>query len=75
MTLPEQRPEIFEVVLQFMGHYQEKNLKLKIDLNQVLAGGGIVYEMVFDSSSGNWEIVVMYDSDRNVVGVADFTQS
>lgn len=34
VTLPEkQRPSTLDIELQFMGHYQEKNIKLKIDLD------------------------------------------
>ena len=57
-----------------MGHYQEKNIKLKVDMAELAAAGSIVYEMVLDSRTGSWEIVVMQDLDRNMIGVAEFTQ-
>ena len=57
-----------------MGHYQEKNIKLKVDMAELAAAGTIVYEMVLDSRTGSWEIVVMQDLDRNMIGVAEFTQ-
>jgi len=57
-----------------MGHYNEKSLRLTINIEELLAHNCIVYEMVLDSRSGNWELVVMQDQDRNMVGVANFTQ-
>ena len=72
-TLPSQ-PEQFQVELQFMGHYREKNIRLKINLAELQANQTLVYEMVMDSQSGNWEIVVVQDPDRNLIGVAEFTQ-
>ena len=74
-TLPAeaQRPAQAAIELQFFGHYSEKNIQFNVDLAE-LANGPVTYEMVFDSPSGNWEIIVMYDSDKNVMGVAEFTQ-
>ena len=42
-----------------MGHYAEKNIQFDVDLAELANLGSIMYEMVFDSPSGNWEIVVM----------------
>ena len=53
----------------------EKNLTIKVELEALVAAGQMVYEMVFDASTGNWELVVMQDAERNIVGVAEFTQS
>ena len=77
VTLPAEaeRPEKLTVDLEFMGHYKEKNIKFDIDLEMLAqAGGKIVYEMVFDSPSGNWELVVAQDIEGNPVGAAEFTQ-
>ena len=57
-----------------MGHYREKNIKLKVDMAELSNAGSVVYEMVLDSRTGSWEIVVMQDLDRNMIGVAEFTQ-
>ena len=57
-----------------MGHYNEKSLRLTINMEELTAYTCIVYEMVLDSRSGSWELVVMQDQDRNMVGVANFTQ-
>ena len=57
-----------------MGHYKEKNIKLKVDMAELSNAGSIVYEMVLDSTTGSWELVVMQDLDRNMIGVAEFTQ-
>jgi len=57
-----------------MGHYAEKNIKIDVDLAELATHGSILYEMVLDSPSGNWEIVVMQDADRNIIGVAEFLQ-
>ena len=74
-SLPQDRPDSFKVELKFMGHYQEKNIKLTVNLQELETFGSIMYEMVMDSQSGNWEIVTMQDTDRNMVGVPEFTQS
>ena len=75
-TLPtEDCPESFTTNLKFFGHYKEKNLKLTIKMEELQAFGSIVYECVMDSQSGQWELVVMQDPDRNIVGAAEFTQS
>ena len=58
-----------------MGHYQEKNLKLKVDMDELQAHRSIMYEMSMDSQSGNWEIVLMQNADRDMVGLAEFTQA
>ena len=42
-----------------MGYYKEKNLKLNINMEELLNFETIVYEMVMDSKTGNWEIVLM----------------
>lgn len=58
-----------------MGHYYEKNIKFDINLAQLSAEGGkLIYEMVFDSTTSNWELVVVQDAQRNPVGAAEFTQ-
>ena len=75
MNLPEEnRPAKLICDLQSIGHYQEKNIQLHVNLEDLEANQTIVYEMVLDSQSGNWEIVVMQDNDRNMVGIAEFTQ-
>ena len=56
-----------------MGHYAEKDIKLKVNMEELVAHQRIVYEMVMDSKTGNWEIVTMQDSDRNMVGIAEFS--
>lgn len=71
-----ERPAKVGLELQFMGHYAEKNIKFDVDLAELAgAGGSITYEMIFDSPSGNWEVVVMQDAERSVIGVVEFTQS
>ena len=77
MTIPaERRPEQFKVDLTFMGHYQEKNIVLDVNLEELAnaPGNSIMYEMVMDSQSGNWELVLQYDGERNMFGVGSFTQ-
>ena len=75
LALPEaNRPEKIDLTLEFMGHYSENKLKLTVNLEELIANGSIVYEMVMDSKTGRWELVVMQDPDRNMVGVAEFTQ-
>ena len=50
-TLPaaDARTETFEVELQFMGHYQEKNMRIKVAMDALAEHQTIVYEMVMDS--------------------------
>ena len=50
-TLPaaDARTETFEVDLQFMGHYQEKNMRIKVAMDALTEHQTIVYEMVMDS--------------------------
>lgn len=76
MTIPEARPEQFQLDLTFMGHYQEQNIVLDVNLEELTnsPGQSIMYEMVMDSQTGNWEIVLQYDGERNMVGVGSFTQ-
>ena len=72
-TLPGQA-EQFTVELEFMGHYNEKNLTIKVNQEELQAHQSLVYEMVMDSISGQWELVVIKNADNDVVGVANFTQ-
>ena len=76
MTIPENRPQAFKLDLTFMGHYQEQNIVLDINLEELAnaPGQSFMYEMVMDTQSGNWELVLQYDADRNMCGVASFTQ-
>ena len=78
MTIPTERPrpDQFRVDLQFMGHYQEQNLVLDVNFEELqnAPGQSIMYEMVMDSQTGNWELVLQYDAERNMVGVGSFTQ-
>ena len=71
----EARPETFQIELVFMGHYSEKNIQITINWQELIANGTIVYECVMDSQSGNWELCLMQNLDRDMVGIAEFTQS
>ena len=69
------RPPKLEVELQFMGFYAEKNIKFQIDLVELAnCGGNIMYEMNFDAPSGDWTVVTKYDTNRDVIGIEEFTQ-
>ena len=50
-TLPAEnaRTETFQVDMQFMGHYEEKNLRLNVNMAELVEYQTIVYEMVMDS--------------------------
>ena len=37
-------------------------------------GGNIMYEMNFDAPSGNWTVVAKIDTNRDIIGVEEFTQ-
>ena len=69
------RPTMLEVELQFMGYYKEKNIKFQVNLVELAnCGGNIMYEMNFDAPSGNWTVVAKIDTNRDIIGVAEFTQ-
>merc|ERR1712060_284674 len=72
-TLPSEVDQ-FSVEFESMGHYNEKNIRVKVNMAELLQHQSLVYEMVMDSQNGNWELVTVQDPDRNIVGVADFTQ-
>ena len=56
-----------------MGHYEEKNIKLKVNMEELVAHQTLVFEMVLDSKSGNWELVLVQNANRNMVGIAEFS--
>jgi len=67
------RPEFFDVRLSFFEHYGEPDLTIKIEMNQLLIDTKQEYLMVFDAANtGKWEIVLMYDGQKNLVGPAEF---
>ena len=72
--LPEQAPpEKVTLNLEFMGHYEERPINIDVNIADLQAHESIVYEMVMDSQTGVWELVVMQDQDRNMIGVAEFS--
>ena len=49
-------PKELKLDMTFMGHYEEQNLVLTIDIRALkkAASRSIMYEMVMDSQNGNW---------------------
>ena len=43
-------------------------------MEELVAHQSIVYEMSMDSQSGNWELVLMHNQARDMIGLAEFTQ-
>ena len=44
-----------DVELQFLGYYEEKNVKFSIDMTELATHGSIVYEMTFEPLVGEWK--------------------
>ena len=68
------RPPKLEVELQFMGHYEEKNVKFQVDMNELAGCGSIIYEMTFDAASGEWQVIQKFNANRDEIGIEEFTQ-
>lgn len=50
-------------------------MKITINWQELMTHQTIVFECVMDSQSGNWELCLMQNLDRDMVGIAEFTQS
>ena len=75
VQLPAKKPESFDIHLKFQGHYNEPDMKLKVNMAELEANTGIEYMMIYDAAkTQKWEIVVMTNKDKDVIGTADFTQ-
>ena len=76
LALPEAiTSKTIDIDLTFMGNYQEPNLHLKVLMEELVEHGEIEYEMVFDCQTENWELVLMHNKNKDMIGVGEFTTS
>ena len=63
------------VQVNFVRHYQEPHVSLKVPMAELLEHESIEYMMVFDAAkTGNWELVLMHNKNRDMIGLAEFNQ-
>ena len=55
-----------------MGHYHEPDLQLTVPLEELTQSGMIQYTMVFEPTTGNWELVLMHDKNKEMIGIGEF---
>ena len=73
IALPAKVPEKFDVNLKFMGHYQEPDMQITVNMEELIISESIEYLMVYDAGkTGNWEIVLMHNKNKEMIGVAEF---
>ena len=74
-AIPEQTPDHLTVQLNFVRHYQEPHVSLKVSMADLLEHESIEYMMVFDAAkTGDWELVLMNNKNRDMIGLAEFNQ-
>ena len=73
-AIPDAQPKDFGVELSFQGYYQEPDLHLKINTDQLVKEQRLQYLMIFDAMSGKWELVLTHNASKEMVGIADFKQ-
>ena len=62
----------FVIDLSFMGNYQEPEIELTVSMEELFEHGSIEYTMVFDPTTANWELVLMHNKEKDMIGVAEF---
>ena len=71
----DKKPKSFDIQLQFMRHYNEPDLVIKVNMEELVEHQGIEYLMSFDAGgSGNFEVVLMHNKNKDLIGIADFEQ-
>ena len=73
-AIPDAQPKQFGVQLQFARHYNEPDLHLTVDTEMLIKEQKLEYLMSFDAQSGQWELVVINNANKDMVGIADFKQ-
>ena len=58
-----------------MGNYNEPAINLKVSMEELMTHQSIEYMMVFDTKTGKWEIVVMQNKGKEMIGLAEFSMS
>ena len=75
LALPEVQPEHFDIHLTFAQHYEEPDLRFRVSMAELTEHEGIEYLMVFDAAkTGNWELVLMHNKNKDMIGLAEFHQ-
>lgn len=63
----------FNLKLTSRGHYNEPEITLKVDLEQLLKEKKVEYMCVLDAQSNKYELVLQYDGQRNLLGPGEFS--
>lgn len=59
--------------LTFFKHYAEPGLLFDIDMEDLVAGEAREFLMVFDAGkTGQWELVLAHDNDKQMLGPVEF---
>ena len=66
------KSETLEIELEFMGNYKEPNLQLTVSMEELVQNEAIEYTMVFDSTTGNWELVLKHNKNKEMIGIGEF---
>ena len=74
-VIPDPTPDHLTVQLNFARHYEEPHVSLKVSMAELLEHESIEYTMVFDAAkTGNWELALMHNKNRDMIGIAEFSQ-
>ena len=68
-------PKSFTIELSFQRHYAEPDVHLTVDTDLLIKSKKLEYLMNFDAGkTGNWDLILVNDSNKEVVGTAEFKQ-
>ena len=75
VAIPAEQPKNFSIQLSFERHYLEPDVLISVDTEQLIKEQKLEYLMVFDAGkSGNWELVLTHNANKEMIGLADFKQ-
>lgn len=57
-----------------MGHYNEKIVKLTVNMQELTQHQTITYEMIMDAQNSSWERCLKHNLSGNMFGPAEFSQ-
>lgn len=72
VSIPKNAPKAIDLKLTSFGYYKEPVLKLKVDLKALITDKQHEYMCVFDAASCKWELVLIHNAERDIIGAADF---
>ena len=61
-----------DVRLTSFGYYNEPELSIKVDLEGLLRDGHHEYLAVLDAQTNKWELVLIHNSEKDMIGTAEF---